>query len=116
MSEPNSNSDRVITYTFSEEEAREIESYVQYIDEHGPYDPYDSSFFVGHSRENRLVEFDALTSTIDDIMEQCEIPEEHREELTSLHRSCTRDFLRYYKGPIKGPIPLLGEKSSTRFS
>lgn len=109
MTRPSSATTKISTYTFSEEEKSALEAHAEHIDKHGPYDPNDSSFFVGHNREDRLVEFDALTSTIDDIMEQCEIPEEFREELTSFHRKCTEDFLRYYKGPVKGPIPLLDE-------
>ncbi len=99
---------------FSEEDDRILKAHSEHINQHGPYDPYDSSFFVGHSTEDRLIEFDTLTATIDDIMKQCDIPEEYREELTELHRECTKDFLRYYKGPIEGPIPLLGRASSPR--
>ena len=57
------------TGTLTEEDAGMLQAHSDHIDRHGPYEPYDSSFFVGHSRENRLIEFDALTATIDDIME-----------------------------------------------
>ena len=49
------------------------------IDRHGPYDPHDTTFAVGHYVEDRLVWFDFLTATVDDIMRECAFPPEERE-------------------------------------
>ena len=50
------------------------------IDANGPFAPGDTLFAVGHYTEDRLVWFDFLTSTLDDIMRECGLPEERREQ------------------------------------
>ena len=82
------------------------------IEEHGPYDTEDPTFWVPHQTEDRMVKFNRLTSTIDDIIEQCNYPESDRPRLTDTHRRLAARYLEYYDRPIEGPVPLLGEKPS----
>ncbi len=79
------------------------------IDKDGPYDPHDTTFAIGHYLENRLVWFDFLTSTIDDIMRECAIPPEEREHVERRNKLSAQRFKEFYRGPLNGPVPLLGE-------
>lgn len=79
------------------------------IDENGPYDPYDTTFAVGHHLEEGWVWFDFLTATLDDIMRECAIPPEDREQVRRLNKLSAQRFQEFYQGPLNGPIPLLGE-------
>ena len=79
------------------------------IDRHGPYDPHDTTFAVGHYVEDRLVWFDFLTATVDDIMRECAFPPEEREHVKALHQFSAQRFKEFYRGPLNGPVPLLGE-------
>ena len=70
-------------------------------------DPKDAIFWVPHQQEARMVKFNRLTVTIDDIMNRCDYPESERERLTVLHRRLAEEFLAEYQGPRCGPVPLL---------
>ena len=84
------------------------------IDEEGPLGPCDTSYSVPHQHDiDRVVVFDLLTVTIDDIITQCGYPESQRVELTEIHRRIAADMLRYYKGPINGSVPLLEATTQT---
>ena len=75
-------------------------------------DPQQANFWVPHQLEERLVQFNRLTTTIDEIVARCGYPESAREGLAVLHRRLTEEFLRDYRGPVEGPIPLLEETRS----
>lgn len=79
------------------------------IDRDGPYDPHDTTFAVGHYVEDRLVWFDFLTATVDDIMRGCAIPPEEREHIKRRNQLSAQRFKEFYQGPLNGPVPLLGE-------
>jgi len=79
------------------------------IDREGPYDPYDTTFAVGHYAEDRLVWFDFLTATLDDIMRECAFPPEERDHVKARHQFSAQRFKEFYRGPLNGPVPLLGE-------
>ena len=79
------------------------------IDQDGPYDPHDTTFAVGHYLEDRLVWFDFLTATVDDIMRECAIPPEKRENVKQYNRLSAQRFKKFYRGPLNGPLPLLSE-------
>ena len=70
-------------------------------------DPEDATFWVPHQQEARMVRFNRLTATINDIVTQCHYPESERERLTALHRLLAQEFLRDYRGPRHRPLPLL---------
>ncbi len=78
------------------------------IDRHGPFAPGETRFATGHYAEDRLVWFDLLTVTLDDIMRECGIPEEHRQQQREEYRRFAECFLEHYDGPGK-PLPLLNE-------
>ena len=84
------------------------EKEVAEIVERGPFDPWDTMFATGHHTEDRFVSFEFLTVTLDDIMRECAVPEEQREERRLRHRRGARRFLRHYAGPEK-TVPLLEE-------
>ena len=86
-----------------EQMGREMSSH---LDEHGPFVRGDTLFAVGHHTENRWVWFDFLTVTLDDIMRECAIPGEQREERRLRYRRYANDFLRHHTGPEK-TLPLL---------
>ncbi len=77
------------------------------IDKEGPRGPYETVFYVPHQQENRLVEFDLLTATVDDIISRCGYSEEERSELAEAHRRMAEHDLRFYRGPLPESIPLL---------
>ena len=77
------------------------------IDKEGPRGPYETVFYVPHQQEDRLVEFDLLTATVDDIIARCGYSENERSELTEAHRRMAEHDLRYYRGPRPESIPLL---------
>lgn len=79
------------------------------IDKDGPYDPHDTTFAVGHYVEDRLVWFDFLTATVDDIMRECAIPPQEREHVKKRNKLSAQRFKEFYRGPLTGPVPLLGE-------
>lgn len=72
-------------------------------------DPEDAIFWVPHQQEARMVRFNRLTVTIDDIINQCGYPESERERLAVLHRRLAEEFLADYQGPWREPVPLLEE-------
>lgn len=76
------------------------------IDINGPFAPGDTLFAVGHYAEDRLVWFDLLTATLDDIMRECGLPENQRDLQRRECYHLARDFLRYYDGPERN-LPLL---------
>ncbi len=80
--------------------------YSDRITDSGPFASGDTLFAVGHHTEDRDAWFDILTVTTDDIMRECGIPEEEREEQRSLNRSYARLFLRFHNGPER-TVPLL---------
>ena len=99
-------------YVLGEEECEMLANAVPY-EELRYHDSEDAIFWVPHQMEPRVVEFNVLTSTIDDIISKCGYPESERERLQELHRRSAQAFLNDYVGPIKGPVPLLGETLPT---
>ena len=87
------------------------EDYLDNMAGNGPFAPGDTLFAVGHHTEDRLVWFDILTVTLDDIMSECGFPEEQREQHSSQHRFFAEYFLRHYEGPEK-TVPLLEDQSA----
>ncbi|MCQ3803056.1 MAG: hypothetical protein OXC98_05550 [bacterium] len=79
------------------------------IDKDGPYDPHDTTFAVGHYLEDRVVWFDFLTATVDDIMRECAIPPEERENVKKRNKLFAQRFKEFYRGPLNGPVPLLSK-------
>ena len=79
------------------------------IDKDGPFEPHDTTFTIGHCVENRLVWFDFLTTTVDDIMRDCAFPPEERENVKKRNELSAQRFKEFYRGPLNGPVPLLGE-------
>ena len=75
-------------------------------------EPGDAAFWIPHQREERMVEFNRLTVTIDDIIARCGYPESERDRLAALHRQLAEEFLKDYRGPLIGPVPLLEETRS----
>ena len=85
-----------------------LDAHVARIKKNGPYDRYDPTFWVPHQREvGRMVEFNRLTVTIDDIIHQCGYPESERARLTQQHRRTVQEYLKHYQGPISRPFPIL---------
>jgi|GEM_PF-1800817 len=74
--------------------------------------PEDGAFWVPHQQEPRMVRFNVLTSTIDDIIAQCGYSENERDRLTEQHRRSAEAFLNDYVGPVNGRVPLLGRTSA----
>ncbi|MXX45561.1 MAG: hypothetical protein F4Z41_05085 [Acidimicrobiia bacterium] len=99
-------------YVVDEEECEMLASAVPY-EELRYQDPEDAIFWVPHQQEPRMVEFNVLTSTIDDIITQCGYPESERKRLTEQHRRSAEAFLNDYVGPVTGRVPLLGETLPT---
>lgn len=85
---------------------RGLEEYSDHIAENGAFAPGDTLFAVGHHTEDRDVWFDILTVTTDDIMRECGLPDERREQQRLLNRAYAKHFLRFYDGPEK-TVPLL---------
>ena len=101
-------SDAIERRPLSDEVQRCLADEAALIDAEGPLGPYDTTYSVPHQHDmDRVVEFDLLTVTIDDIIAQCGYPERARAELTETHRRIAASMLRFYKGPINGSIPLL---------
>lgn len=91
------------------EESERIEAeMVAEIEEHGPFTSGETKFATGHYTEDRLVWFDILTVTLDDIMRECAVPEEQREQRRSRYRSYAEEFLQHHDGP-ETTLPLLEE-------
>lgn len=63
--------------------------------------------YVPHQQEDRLIEFDLLTSTVDDIISRCGYPEYERSELAEVHGRLAEHGLQFYRGPRPERIPLL---------
>ena len=102
--------DSVERRPLSDEVQRSLAAEAALIDAEGPLGPYDTTYSVPHQHDtDRVVVFDLLTVTIDDIITQCGYPESVRAELIKTHRRIAADMLRYYKGPINGNVPLLEE-------
>ena len=89
-----------------EEIHKGLEEYSDYIAEKGAFAQGDTLFTVGHYTEDKDVWFEILTVTTDDIMRECGIPEEQREQQRLLNRSYAKHFLRFYDGP-ESTVPLL---------
>lgn len=91
------------------EETERIEAeMVAEIDEHGPFVSGETKFATGHFTEDRLVWFDILTVTLDDIMRECAVPEEQREQRRLRYRRYAKEFLQHHDGPEQ-TLPLLEE-------
>ena len=91
------------------EESERIEAeMVAEIEEHGPFASGETKFATGHYTEDRLVWFDILTVTLDDIMRECAVPEEQRDQRRLRYRSYAKEFLQHHNGPEK-TLPLLEE-------
>ncbi len=102
------------SYVLDHEECELINQTDQYEYEHyaDHSHPEDAFFWVPHQHEDRLVRFNRLTVTIDEIITRCEYPEKAREQLATLHRQLAEEFLKDYRGPLRGPVPLLEEPRS----
>lgn len=98
-------------YVLDEEECELISQSggYDYEDYDDHQDPFDAIFWVPHQQEGRMVQFNRLTVTIDDIVTVCGYPESERERLAVLHRRLAEEFLDDYRGPRFGPVPLLEE-------
>ena len=94
--------------TWSEELDLMLKAYSNHLVENGSFAPGDTRFAVGHYTEDRDVWFDILTVTLDDIIKECGIPEERREQQKLRHRFYAEYFLRHHDGPEK-TVPLLEE-------
>lgn len=110
---PNRSNEALHTeWELSEEERRLLDDESSLIDEHGPCDPYDSTYWVPHQQDHdRLVRFNVLTVTVDEIMEQCGFAESQREHVTRTHSRIAKRRLEYYKGPVGKSVPLLQSRS-----
>ena len=96
-----------LSHDISEEEIeRGMEEYSDYITENGAFTPGDTLFATGHCTEDRFVWFDILTVTLDDIMRECAVPEEKREQRRLRYRAFAEHFLEHYDGPER-TVPLL---------
>jgi len=94
----------------SVEDQRLLDAQAARIDQRGPYDRHDPTFWVPHQQDRgRMVSFDTLTATVDEIIARCGYPESERERLVRDHRDAAARFLQHYEGPIEGPVPLLGD-------
>ena len=91
-----------------EEDARFDWEAARHITENGPFAPGDTMFAIGHYSEDRLVWFDVLSVTLDDIMRECSFPEHQRARRKLLGRSFAEYFLRFHDKP-EGTLPLLQE-------
>ena len=91
-----------------DEALRSLDAEAALISREGPLGPCDTTYSVPHQHEDRVVEFDLLTVTIDDIIVQCGYPESARVGLAETHRRIAAYRLRYYKGPVNSAVPLLG--------
>ena len=101
-------------YVLDEEECEFLRQVGEYDYEGGHYELEDAVFWIPHQQDiGRMVEFNTLTSSIEDIITQCGYPESERARLTAQHRRNAEDFLKRYQGPLEGPVPLLGETQPT---
>lgn len=73
------------------------------------HDYEDATFWIPHQQEPRMVRFNRLTSSVDEIITRCGYPESERERLTEQHRRTAEFFLNDYEGPVHGTIPLIGD-------
>lgn len=93
----------------SEEHVRQgLEEYSDHIVKNGSFSSGDTLFATGHYTEDRDVWFDILTVTLDDIMRDCGVPEEWREQRRLRYRRYAEYFLLHYDGPER-TVPLLEE-------
>lgn len=76
------------------------------IAKNGPFARGDTLFAAGHHTEDRLVWFDFLTVTLDDIMRGCAVPEDLREQQRETYRKFAEYFLSHHDGP-ETTLPLL---------
>ena len=90
-----------------DEALRSLDAEAALISREGPLGPYDTTYSVPHQREDRVIEFDLLTVTIDDIITECGYPESARDSLAETHRRVAAHMLSYYRGPVNGTVPLL---------
>ena len=99
-------------YVLDDDECEMLSSAVPY-HELAYSQPEDADFWVPHQQQPRMVKFNRLTSTIDEIIAQCAYPERERDRLTRQQHRTAVEFLKAYQGPITGPIPLIGEDLPT---
>ena len=84
--------------------------YSDHITESGAFARGDTWFATGHCTEDRDVWFDILTVTLDDIMRECAVPEEQREQRRLRYRVFAEHFLQHYDGPEQ-TVPLLEDQT-----
>lgn len=78
------------------------------IHECGPLDPFDTTYTVPHQSDtDRVVEFNLLTVTVDDIIAQCGYPESARAWLLEVHHTVASYRLAHYRGLIPNVVPLV---------
>ena len=101
------NNQRGAAHLFDRYDPDPLDEESERIAREGPRGPIDTVFYVPHQQEDRLVEFDLLTSTVDDIISRCGYSEHERSELAEIHRRMAEHDLRFYRGPLPDRIPLL---------
>ena len=62
---------RSAAHLFDRYDPDPLDEEAERIAKEGPRGPHDTAFFVPHQQEDRLVEFDLLTATVDDIISRC---------------------------------------------
>ncbi len=98
---------RSAAHLFDRYDPDPLDEEAERIAKEGPRGPHDTAFYVPHQQEDRLVEFDLLTATVDDIISRCGYSEDERSELAEAHRRMAEHDLRFYRGPLPESIPLL---------
>ncbi len=92
----------------SEQVERDLAAEAALWNAEGPLGPHDTSYSIPHQQDiGRVVVFDLLKVTIDDIITHCGYPESASASLTETHRRIAANRLAYYKGPIEDNVPLL---------
>ena len=82
------------------------------IRERGPLDPFDTTYTVPHQSDpDRVVEFNLLTVTVDDIIAQCGYPESARAWLVEVHHKVAAYRLAHYRGSIPDTVPLIDTRT-----
>ena len=104
---PAGNNRRSAAHLFDRYDPDPLDEEAERIAKEGPRGPHDTAFYVPHQQEDRLVEFDLLTATVDDIISRCGYSEDERSELAEAHRRMAEHDLRFYRGPLPESIPLL---------
>lgn len=94
-------------YLYDQYDPDPLDEEAERMAEEGSRGPHDTVFYVPHQQEDRLIEFDLLTSTVDDIISRCGYSEHERSELAEVHRRLAEHGLQFYRGPRPERIPLL---------